>query len=121
MAREQWESGRSVWDADLGGRDLVVDQVEAREGAAPGSAARVLDMGEGESAWIRSRRFVLDGKPVLLSTSYLPASLVAGSAITRQDTGPGGTYARWLNWAISRSTSGRRSGRACLCRRRRRG
>lgn len=35
MAREQWESGRSVWDADLGGRDLVVDQVEVREGAAP--------------------------------------------------------------------------------------
>ncbi|GFN03730.1 hypothetical protein Smic_22860 [Streptomyces microflavus] len=68
--------------------------MEVREGAAPESVARVLDLGEGESAWIRSRRFVLDGKPVLLSTSYLPASLVAGSAITQQDTGPGGTYAR---------------------------
>ncbi len=27
--------------------------------------------------WIRSRRFVLDGKPVLLATSYLPAALEA--------------------------------------------
>ena len=36
----------------------------------------------------------LDDKPVLLATSYLPASVVAGSAITREDTGPGGTYAR---------------------------
>ena len=37
---------------------------------------------------------MLDGKPVLLSTSYLPASIVAGSAITQEDTGPGGSYAR---------------------------
>ncbi len=94
LAREQWGSGRSVWEADLGGRDLVVDQVEVREGAASESAARVLGLGAGESACTRSRRFVLDGKPMLLATSYLPASLVAGSAITQRDTGPGGTYAR---------------------------
>ncbi|MFD3412966.1 GntR family transcriptional regulator [Streptomyces cyaneofuscatus] len=94
MAREQWGSGRSVWEADLGGRDLVVDQVEVHEGAAAENVARVLGLGEGESACIRSRRFVLDGKPVLLATSYLPASLVAGSAIAQRDTGPGGIYAR---------------------------
>ncbi|MFC9033135.1 GntR family transcriptional regulator [Streptomyces arboris] len=94
LAREQWGSGRSVWEADLADRDLVVDQVEVHEGAASENAARVLGLEEGESACIRSRRFVLDGKPVLLATSYLPASLVAGSAITRQDTGPGGIYAR---------------------------
>lgn len=39
-------------------------------------------------------RFVLDGKPVLLSDSHLPAELVAGSRITQEDTGPGGTCAR---------------------------
>ncbi|MCD9900976.1 GntR family transcriptional regulator [Streptomyces sp. MT29] len=94
LAREQWGSGRSVWEADLGDRDLVVDRVEVREGAASENVARVLGLEEGESACIRSRRFVLDGKPVLLATSYLPASLVAGSAITQRDTGPGGIYAR---------------------------
>ena len=31
---------------------------------------------------------------MLLATSYLPMSVVAGSAITQKDTGPGGTYAR---------------------------
>ncbi len=31
---------------------------------------------------------------MLLSTSYLPASLVEGTAITEPDTGPGGIYAR---------------------------
>ncbi|EMF24625.1 GntR family transcriptional regulator [Streptomyces gancidicus BKS 13-15] len=43
---------------------------------------------------VRRRRFLVDSKPVLLATSYLPLSLVAGSAITQEDTGPGGTYAR---------------------------
>ncbi|MFQ6850285.1 GntR family transcriptional regulator [Streptomyces sp. 35M1] len=94
LMREQWGSGRSVWDADLGDRDLAVDQVEVRDGAAPENVTRVLGLEEGERVWLRSRRFVLDGKPVLLSTSYLPASLVAGSAITQPDTGPGGIYAR---------------------------
>ncbi|MFD7383639.1 GntR family transcriptional regulator [Streptomyces anulatus] len=93
LLRDQWGSGRSVWDADLGDRDLVVDQVEVGEGNASETAARVLGL-DGARVWIRSRRFVLDGKPVLLSTSYLPASLVEGSAITEPDTGPGGIYAR---------------------------
>ncbi|MEI5033334.1 GntR family transcriptional regulator [Streptomyces sp. S1A(2023)] len=93
LVREQWGSGRSVWDADLGNRDLVVDQVKVGEGVASENAARVLGR-DGERVWFRSRRFVLDGKPVLLSTSYLPASLVEGSAITEPDTGPGGIYAR---------------------------
>jgi GntR family transcriptional regulator len=43
---------------------------------------------------VRERRFVLDGQPIMLSTSYLPADIVRGSAITKEDTGPGGTYAR---------------------------
>lgn len=94
LASEQWGSGRSVWEADLQGRDLAVDQVEVREGIASENAARVLGLEVGEKVCIRSRRFVLDGKPVLLSTSYLPESLVAGSAIAQPDTGPGGIYAR---------------------------
>ncbi|MGW3584659.1 GntR family transcriptional regulator [Streptomyces rubiginosohelvolus] len=94
LMREPWGSGRSVWDADLGDRDLSVDRVEVRDGVASENAARVLGLEEGERVWIRSRRFVLDAKPVLLSTSYLPAPLVEGSAITQSDTGPGGIYAR---------------------------
>ncbi|MGX1029706.1 DNA-binding GntR family transcriptional regulator [Streptomyces ambofaciens] len=61
---------------------------------APDNVAAVLNLAEEETVCVRRRRFVLDGKPVLLATSYLPASLVAGSAITQEDTGPGGMYAR---------------------------
>ncbi|WP_431678555.1 GntR family transcriptional regulator [Kitasatospora sp. KL5] len=94
LSQQQWGSGRSIWSADIEDRTLVVDQVSVTEEAVPKDVAAVLGMEQGEAACVRSRRFVLDGKPVLLSTSYLPADLVAGSAITHEDTGPGGTYAR---------------------------
>jgi GntR family transcriptional regulator len=71
-----------------------VDQVTVSEEDAPQRIGQLLDVAEGETVCVRRRRFVLDGKPVLLATSHLPTSVVAGSAITQEDTGPGGTYAR---------------------------
>ncbi|MEU8917439.1 GntR family transcriptional regulator [Streptomyces nigrescens] len=94
LAREQWGQGRSVWAADVAERDLVVDGVTVDEEQASGDVAARLDIAPGDAVTVRRRRFVLDGKPVLLSTSYLAADLVAGSAITQPDTGAGGTYAR---------------------------
>lgn len=94
LAQGQWGSGRSIWSADIDNRSLVVDQVAVTEQGAPEHVARVLGVDPGAPMCVRQRRFVLDGKPVLLSTSYLPAVLVAGTAITREDTGPGGIFAR---------------------------
>ncbi|MEK8141760.1 UTRA domain-containing protein [Streptomyces sp. M10(2022)] len=42
----------------------------------------------------RSRRYLLDGKPVLKAVSYLPAEIADGTPIAEVDTGPGGIYAR---------------------------
>jgi GntR family transcriptional regulator len=64
------------------------------ENTPPERIAPLLALDHGELVCIRARRFVLDGKPVLLSTSYLPSSIVAGTPIMQEDTGPGGTYAR---------------------------
>jgi GntR family transcriptional regulator len=36
----------------------------------------------------------LDGKPVLVSVSYLPSKIAKGTAIAQDNTGPGGIYAR---------------------------
>ncbi|MGC0383500.1 GntR family transcriptional regulator [Streptomyces sp. SAI-129] len=94
LAQQQWGNGRSIWSTDIEDRSLDVDQVTVSEEAAPDNVAAVLDLAEEETVCVRRRRFVLDGKPVLLATSYLPAPLVAGSAITQEDTGPGGMYAR---------------------------
>lgn len=95
VSSRQWGAGRAVWEADNESRALVVDSVEVDNDAdAPATVRQLLAVGEADRIVSRSRRFVLDGKPVQLATSYLPAAIVAGSAITEQDTGPGGTYAR---------------------------
>ncbi|QHC20589.1 GntR family transcriptional regulator [Streptomyces sp. GS7] len=94
LSEQQWGNGRSIWAADIGDRTLEVDQVSVTEEPAPERIAHVLELQTGDAVCVRSRRFVLDGKPVLLAVSYLPAGLVAGSPITQKDTGPGGIYAR---------------------------
>lgn len=94
LAASHWGSGRSIWSADvdptartLETRDLTVgvtDDVSKQYRAFLGSD-RVL---------LRDRVYVVDGRRVMWARSYLPADLVAGTAIERHDTGPGGTFAR---------------------------
>ncbi|MBP8534364.1 GntR family transcriptional regulator [Streptomyces sp. MK37H] len=94
LSQEQWGAGRSIWSADIGDRTLSVDQIRVTEESSPDFIAPVLGIEANAAACVRSRRYVLDGKPVMLATSYFPADLVAGSAITQEDTGPGGVYER---------------------------
>ncbi|MFE5734375.1 GntR family transcriptional regulator [Streptomyces sp. NPDC056528] len=94
LAGDHWGSGRSIWSADVEDRDLVVDRIEVGEAEAGDRVAEALHLPPGAPVCVRSRRFVLDDRPVLLSVSYLPAELVRGTPIAERDTGPGGTYAR---------------------------
>jgi GntR family transcriptional regulator len=89
-----WPSGASVWSTETEGRDLVVDQVEVSEADAPEHVRALLGLEQGAGVVLRSRRYVLDGKPVLLSRSWLPAAIASGTPIARPETGPGGIYAR---------------------------
>jgi GntR family transcriptional regulator len=89
-----WPTGTSVWAAETEGRELAVDQLEVSEANAPDLIGVLLGLADGARAVLRSRRYVLDGKPVLLSRSWLPADIAAGTAIARPDPGPGGIYAR---------------------------
>ncbi|MFG2751099.1 GntR family transcriptional regulator [Streptomyces xanthophaeus] len=93
LAVEVWGSGGSIWAADGKGHEPVVEVLGIAEEAAPVTVAAVLGIGE-EPVCVRRRRFLLDGKPVMLATSYLDAALVAGTPVTEPDTGPGGIYAR---------------------------
>lgn len=90
-----WASGKSVWEAETEDRNLTVSNLNVREEIATEKIAGLLDLpAEDKRVIIRSRRYVLDGKPVLVSHSYLPATIVADSPIAQSDTGPGGIYAR---------------------------
>lgn len=93
LARDRWGAGLSIWSADED-RALDVDRVTVEQLVPPAHVVRVLELGEAETACVRTRRYLLDKRPVMFATSYLPYALVEGSAITRADTGPGGIYAR---------------------------
>ncbi|MFB8753299.1 GntR family transcriptional regulator [Streptomyces parvulus] len=94
LAHDRWGNGQSIWSADVGDRVLEVDSITVAEETPTERVGAVLGLTGDDAVCVRRRRFVLDGKPVLLARSYLPVSLVAGSAVTEEDTGPGGTYAR---------------------------
>ncbi|MFG2298473.1 GntR family transcriptional regulator [Streptomyces sp. NPDC048603] len=93
VARDLWSAGKSIFSAD-DSRPLTTDNHVLGAVTPSAEIAEVLQLGAGERAFARSRRHVVEGRPVLLSTSYLPDELVAGTAITHTDTGPGGTFAR---------------------------
>jgi GntR family transcriptional regulator len=95
LGDKSWPSGQSIWSADTAGRDLSVDQIEVSETSdVPPYVRDILRLDVDETAIKRSRRYVLDGKPVLISRSWLAASVARGTAIAETDTGPGGIYAR---------------------------
>jgi GntR family transcriptional regulator len=96
LAAHGWGSGRSIWSGEIDDRDLAVDQVEVRRAEPPEHVRLLLDLPDDPDLRViaRSRRYVLDDKPVLLAVSYLPAQIAVGTMMEYQDAGPGGIYAR---------------------------
>ncbi|MDX3539267.1 GntR family transcriptional regulator [Streptomyces sp. MB09-01] len=93
LSRQHWGAGKSLFAAD-DSRALTTDSQVLGAVTPSAEVAEVLALPEGEQAFARSRRHIVDGRPVLMSTSYLSNAFVAGTPITQTDTGPGGIYAR---------------------------
>ncbi|MFF7601224.1 GntR family transcriptional regulator [Streptomyces mirabilis] len=93
LAKSRWAAGQSIWSADVARRPLVTD-VQVHEAPAPHQVSRLLELDPGAPVIIRSRKFLVEDRPVQTATSYLPADLVRDTAIAQPDTGPGGSYAR---------------------------
>ncbi|SDF91473.1 GntR family transcriptional regulator [Lentzea fradiae] len=93
LAGTSWGAGRPIWSTDVGTRPRT-EGVTVGVEVPPAAIATVLGLGEDAQVVVRRRRYVVDDKPVQLSTSYYPEALVAGSAIAEVDTGEGGAYAR---------------------------
>ncbi|UQX01251.1 GntR family transcriptional regulator [Streptomyces sp. RerS4] len=94
LAVEVWGAGGSIWAADGKGHDPEVEFLGVAEQPAPAGAGSLLGLPGEAAVVVRRRRFLLDGKPVMLATSYLDATLAAGTPIAEPDSGPGGIYAR---------------------------
>jgi GntR family transcriptional regulator len=93
LSKAQWAAGQPIQDADTGLRPRAVDIVVAEQ-PAPEDVATALGIEPGQPVLTRSRRFLVEGRPVQLATSYLPLDIVGGTRIAYTDVGPGGSYAR---------------------------
>jgi GntR family transcriptional regulator len=95
LRSEQWGQGKSIWEIDVEDRDLEADGVSVelvRFQDLDPDLIRILELPPEAQAWRRNRRYLVDGVPVIRSTSYIPDDLARGTRITQIDTGPGGIY-----------------------------
>jgi GntR family transcriptional regulator len=94
LRKERWTSGRTIQTAELGDRALAVDTISVDTVLADERLAHLLEVDAGTALVRRSRRYLVDDKPVQAAVSHLPAAVAEGTPITRDDPGPGGIYGR---------------------------
>jgi GntR family transcriptional regulator len=95
FARRHRDAGKAAFLAEVEGLGRPgVDEIEVGEAVPPDRVREVLHVPKRSKVVTRSRRYLLDGQPVELATSYIPADLARGTKIAELDTGPGGIYAR---------------------------
>jgi len=71
-----------------------VDMLTVTQAQPPAGIADRLGLADDSDVVVRSRRYLLDGRPVETAVSYIPADLAKGTPIADPNPGPGGIYAR---------------------------
>jgi GntR family transcriptional regulator len=96
FAQRHRKEGKAAFlaEAEESGAHPDVDMIKVTIGKPPAEVASLLQLPARGKTVIRSRRYLLDGRPVETAVSYIPAGLAEGTAITEPNPGPGGIYAR---------------------------
>jgi GntR family transcriptional regulator len=97
FARKHRKAGKAAFLAEveaIGARPSV-DSISVTETATVPRVAAPLGLRARERVLVRRRRYLIDGHPVEVATSYIPASIARGTQIAEPDSGPGGIYARF--------------------------
>jgi GntR family transcriptional regulator len=96
FARRYREAGRVAFEAGMAGEGRIpeVEVLEVGPQEADDEIASRLKLGRDHKVLVRRRRYLADGQPMELATSFVPWKLARGTAIAEADTGPGGIYAR---------------------------
>jgi GntR family transcriptional regulator len=96
FARRHRERGRAAYLAELEaeGRVAEVEVLEVGRVKAPDDVAVWLQLAMAADVLVRRRRYLADGEPMELATSYVSWELAEGTQMTQRETGPGGIYAR---------------------------
>jgi GntR family transcriptional regulator len=96
FAQRHRKEGKAAFniEAEQHGATPQVDLLSVTEAVPPAEVADRLNVSDDSPVVIRSRRYLLDGRPVETAISYIPADLARGTPITDPNPGPGGIYAR---------------------------
>ncbi len=96
FAQRHRKEGKAAFlaEAEETGARPDVDQIMVTTARPPAEVAVLLQLSARGRTVIRSRRYLLDGRPVETAVSYIPADLAEGTPITEPNPGPGGIYAR---------------------------
>jgi GntR family transcriptional regulator len=96
FAQRHRKEGKAAFnvEAEQHGATPQVDMISVTETTPPAEVVDRLRLSDDSPVVIRSRRYLLDGRPVETAVSYIPADLARGTPITDPNPGPGGIYAR---------------------------
>ncbi len=96
FSRRHRQAGRAAYLAEMDSenRQPSVDIIRIGQEPAPREAASRLGIEPGEPVLVRARRYLADGEPMELATSYVPWRMAEGTAMVEPNPGPGGIYAR---------------------------
>jgi GntR family transcriptional regulator len=95
-SRSRWTTGTPILIAEAQQQGRTAEQHirELAEVPAPEAVAERLGIEPDTPVWVRRRTTMIDGRPNQLADSYYELSVVRGTPITEEDTGPGGGFAR---------------------------
>ena len=96
FAQRHRKGGKAAFlaEAEQVGATPQVDMIEVTESQPPAEVADRMGISDDSSVVVRSRRYLLDGKPVEIAVSYIPADLARDTPISDPNPGRGGIYAR---------------------------
>jgi GntR family transcriptional regulator len=97
FARRYRKGGKAAFiaEAEHTGSRPTVDSLEVtRAVGPPQEITDRLKLGAKDKVTVRSRRYLMDDRPMETAVSYIPADLADGTPINEPNPGPGGIYAR---------------------------
>ncbi|MGH8932283.1 MAG: GntR family transcriptional regulator [Egibacteraceae bacterium] len=96
FAHRHRDTGKAAFaaEAEREGKPWRAEILELGEVEAPADIALRLQLGEDPRAFVRRRRMWIEDYPMSLADSYFPLDIAEGTAIMREDSGPGGVHSR---------------------------
>ena len=96
FAQRHRKEGKAAFLAEASQAEATpaVDMIKVKAARPPAEVADRLNLPDDAKAVVRSRRYLLNGRPVETAVSYIPADLAEGTPIADPNPGPGGIYAR---------------------------